>query len=118
MISFLKGVLKGLYYVLFFPLGLLAIAFYAIFGIGVFIYRFGKLIYLFFSGRNLKTELKEDEEVRRIIEANTPKEENKDDQPMSLYPSDSQMYDTEYISPTFEDKKIEEESAQEGEENE
>ena len=37
---------------------------------GVFIYRFIKLIYLFFTGRNLKNELKEDEEVRKILEAN------------------------------------------------
>ena len=104
MISFLKGIGKGLFYVLFLPFGLISIALYAIFGVFVFIYRFIKLIYLFFSGRNLKTELKEDEEVRKIMETNKPVEEKPEEPSMSLYPRDSEMYKTEYVSPTFEDK--------------
>lgn len=119
MISFLKGVLKGILYVLFLPIGLISILFYAVFGIGVFIYRFGKLIYLFFTGRNLKNELPEDEEVRKILEANKP-EEKTEEPAMSLYPSDSEMYQTEYVSPTFEDKKVEEQPSEveKGESNE
>lgn len=109
MLSFLKGVLKGLLYVLFFPIGLIGIALYAVFGVGVFIYRFIKLIYLFFTGRNLKNELKEDEEVRKILEANKPEEESKEEIAMTLYPSDSEIYKTDnYISPNFEEKKQEE----------
>ena len=119
MLSFLKGVLKGLLYVLFFPIGLLAIAIYAIFGVGVFIYRFGKLIYLFFTGRNLKNELKEDEEVRKILEANKPQEEKKEEIAMSLYPSDSELYNTNgYVSPNFEEKKEEQTESSEIKEEE
>lgn len=119
MISFLKSILKGLLYVLFFPFGLLAIVIYGVFGIFVFIYRIIKLAYLFFSGRNLKNELDEDEEIRKILEANKPKEEESEpvDPSMSLYPSDSDLYKVDYVSPTFEDKKeetlIEEENKEE-----
>ena len=119
MLSFLKGVLKGLLYVLFLPVGLLGIALYAIFGVGVFIYRFGKLIYLFFTGRNLKNELKEDEEVRKILDANKPVEEKKEEIAMSLYPSDSELYNTDgYVSPNFEEKKESEEVQEIKEEDE
>ena len=105
MLSFLKGLL----YVLFFPVGLLGIALYAVFGVGVFIYRFIKLIYLFFTGRNLKNELKEDEEVRKILEANKQVEESKKEIAMTLYPSDSELYNTDgYVSPNFDENKEEE----------
>lgn len=119
MISFLKSILKGLLYVSFFPFGLLAIVIYGVFGIFVFIYRIIKLTYLFFTGRNLKNELDEDEEIRKILEANKPKEEESEpvDPSMSLYPSDSDLYKVDYVSPTFEDKKeetlIEEENKEE-----
>lgn len=110
MITFFKGLLKGLFYVLFFPIGLLGICLYGVFGIFVFIYRLIKITFLFFTGRNLKTELQEDEEVKKILEAN--KEEPKKDtvEPaLYLYPSDQEMYNVEgYVSPTFEDKKEEE----------
>ena len=119
MISFLKTVLKGLTYVLFFPLGLIGIALYAVFGIFVFIYQFGKFVYLFFTGRNFKNELPEDIEARKIIEANKPKESS-EESAMSLYPSDSDMYKEEYVSPTFpqEEKKEEITDSKEGEEHE
>lgn len=101
----LKGFLKGLLYVLFFPIGLLGIILYGVFGVFVFIYRFIKLIYLFFTGRNLKNELPEDEEVKKVLEANKPSEESKEEIQMTLYPSDSEMYGTDYVSPTFESEK-------------
>lgn len=108
MISFLKGLLKGFLYVLFFPFGLVCIALYAVFGIFVFIFQFIKLIYLFFTGRSFKNELKEDIEVKSIIEANTNKEEETKEPAISLYPSDSDLYKTEYTSPTFGNDKREE----------
>lgn len=108
MISFLKGILKGLFYVIFFPLGLIAISLYAIFGIFVFIYRLIKLTILFFTGRNLKNELPEDEEVRKILEKNSGNEEKHDEPVLNLYPSDQEIYKTdEYVSPTFDEKKDE-----------
>lgn len=115
MVTFFKGLLKGLLYILFFPIGLLGICLYAVFGIFVFIYRLIKITILFFTGRNLKTELHEDEEVKKILEAN--KEEPKQDtvEPvLNLYPSDQEMYNVDnYISPTFEDKKEEETKVEE-----
>lgn len=113
MLSFLKGLLKGFMYVLFLPLGVLGISLYMVFGVFVFLYRFGKLIYLFFTGRTLKNELKEDVEVKKLLENKPEEEEETDSEPaLSLYPSDSDMYKTDYISPTFEEKKeVEEQSS-------
>ena len=109
MISFIKGILKGLVYVVFLPFGLLAICLYAIFGVFVFIYRLIKLAILFFTGRNLKNELPEDEEVKKILEGKN-EEEQSQEPTLNLYPSDQEMYNTnEYISPSFEESKIEEE---------
>ena len=107
MISFLKGILKGLFYVLFFPLGIIAICLYAVFGVFVFIYRLIRLAVLFFTGRNLKNELPEDEEVKKILEGENKQEEEKPVEPvLNVYPSDQEMYNTSgYISPTFEEKK-------------
>lgn len=116
MISFLKTVLKGLTYVLFLPLGLIGISLYAVFGIFVFIYQFGKFIYLFFTGRSFKSELEEDVEARKIIEANKPKDNSVEGSGMSLYPSDSDMYKEEYVSPTFPEKSNEETPVEENKE--
>lgn len=110
MITFFKGLLKGLFYILFFPMGLLGICLYAVFGIFVFIYRLIKITILFFTGRNLKTELQEDEEVKKILGGNK-EEQSKDtvEPALNLYPSDQEMYNVDgYVSPTFEDKKEEE----------
>ena len=120
MISILKSVVKGLFYVLFFPIGLLAILLYAIFGIFVFIYRLIKLTILFFTGRNLTNELPEDEEVKKILESNNSKEEKATENVFNVYPSDNDMYKTnEYVSPTFDNKKEDEPSLlEEGEKDE
>lgn len=119
MVTFFKGLLKGLLYILFFPIGLLGICLYAVFGIFVFIYRLIKITILFFTGRNLKTELQEDEDVKKILEVN--KEETKQDtvEPvLNLYPSDQEMYNVDnYISPAFEDKKEEETKIEESDNN-
>ena len=106
MASIFKNIAKGLLYVVMFPLGLLAIAGYAVFGIFVFFFQFVRLIILFFTGRNLTSDLPEDVEAKRIIEANKPKEE--EESPLSLYPSDSALYGSEYVSPTFDNQEKEE----------
>ena len=110
MASFFKNFAKGLLYVLLFPFGLLAIALYAVFGIFVFFFQFVRLIILFFTGRNLSSDLPEDIEAKRIIEANKPKEE--EESPLSLYPSDSIVYGSGYVNPSLDqetDTEIEEE---------
>ena len=108
MVSVFKNIGKGCLYVIALPLGVLAIAGYAVFGVFVFFFQFVRLIYLFFTGRNLRSDLPEDVKAREIIEANKPKEEEKDES-LSLYPSDSIVYSGGYQSPTFEDEKKEEE---------
>ena len=106
MASDFKSIAKGLLYVVFFPLGLVAIALYAIFGIFVFFFQFVKWVFLFFTGRNLYSDLPEDVEAKRLMEASKPKED--EESPLSLYPSDSSMYGSDYVSPTFNDEGKEE----------
>ena len=78
---------------------------YGVFGIFVFIYQFFKLIFLFFTGRNLQSDLPEDIEVKKIIEMKNPKTEENKGLSMSVYPSDSIVYGSGYTSPIVEDKK-------------
>ena len=68
--NFFKSLAKGLLYFLAFPGIIIAVSVYAVFGVFVFLYQFGKLIYLFFTGRTLFTDLEEDQQVKAIIEAN------------------------------------------------
>lgn len=125
MANFFKGLAKGLLYVLFFPFGIVAILLYGVFGIFVFVFQFFKLIFLFFTGRNLQSDLPEDIEVKKIIEMKSGKvEEEKKDLSMSLYPSDSIVYGGGYVSPVTEDKeeasndeKSDDEVEREGEED-
>ena len=105
MASFFKNLGKGLLYVLIFPLGLIAIALYAVFGIFVFFFQFIRLIILFFTGRSLTSDLPEDIEAKKIIEANKPKEE--EESPLSLYPSDSIVYGSGYVHPSLDKEEKE-----------
>ena len=99
MSNFFKSFGKGLLYVVLFPFILVGIVLYAVFGLFVFIFQLFKLIYLFFTGRTLNSDLEEDIAAKAILEkANNPeKEEVKNDQ-LSLYPSDSPIYTTDYKS--------------------
>ena len=49
-----------------FPGLVVAIALYAVFGLIVFIFQFFKLIFLFFTGRNLFSDLPEDIELKAL----------------------------------------------------
>ena len=113
MSNFFKSFGKGLLYVVLFPFILVGIVLYAVFGLFVFIFQFFKLIYLFFTGRTLNSDLEEDIAAKAILEkSNNPeKEDTKNDQ-LSLYPSDSPMYTTDYKSP-FESKEEPEEEPEE-----
>ena len=62
----LKSIAKGLGYFFLFPILVIAIALYAVAGFFVIIYQFIKMIYLFFTGRNLFGDLPEDVEVKRL----------------------------------------------------
>ena len=118
MASFFKSFAKGLLYVLLFPFGLIAIALYAVFGVFVFFFQFVRLIILFFTGRNLSSDLPEDIEAKKIIEANNPKDEEEEESPLSLYPSDSIVYGSGYVNPSLDqDTDTEEENREEENEN-
>ena len=110
--SVFKNIGKGIGYFFMFPGLLIAIAIYAVFGLIVFIFQFFKLIFLFFTGRNLFSDLPEDIELK-ALQNKTPEEEHveeekKEENPLSLYPSDSIVYGSGYSSPAFSDKKEEE----------
>ena len=66
------------------------------------------MIVIFFSGRTLGGDLEEDIKAKAILGELKLEEEEKEENPLSLYPSDSPVYGTGYSSPLFEDKKVEE----------
>ena len=100
MASMFKGIGKGCLYVLMFPLGIIAIALFAVYGVFVFFYQLVRLLILFFTGRNLNSDLPEDIEAKRILGR---ERENKD---LSLFPSDSIVYDTEgYSAPIYKEEE-------------
>lgn len=103
MSSFFKNFGKGLLYVVLFPFIIAGIAFYAVFGLFVFIFQLIKLIYLFFTGRTLYSDLEEDIAAKAILEKQNPDpvketEQKSDNNPLSLYPSDSPVYTSDYSS--------------------
>ena len=111
MNTIFKSIGKGIGYFFLFPGLLIAIAIYAAFGLIVFIFQFFKLIFLFFTGRNLFSDLPEHIELKAMQSKNVPEEEpveeKKEENPLSLYPSDSVVYGSGYSSPAFSDKKEE-----------
>lgn len=111
MNTIFKSIGKGIGYFFLFPGLLIAIAIYAVFGLIVFIFQFFKLIFLFFTGRNLFSDLPEDIELKAMQSKSVPEEEpveeKKEENPLSLYPSDSVVYGSGYSSPAFADKKEE-----------
>ena len=70
----LKSIAKGLGYFFLFPILVIAIALYAVAGFFVIVYQFIKMIYLFFTGRNLFGDLPEDVEVKRLKAINNTEE--------------------------------------------
>ena len=108
-----KGIGKGIGYFFAFPGLLIAIAIYSVFGLIVFVFQFFKLIILFFTGRNLFSDLPEDIELKAKLTKDEPKEEeNKEEvkekeNPLSLYPSDSPVYGSGYSSPLFNKEREE-----------
>lgn len=104
--NFFKNLGKGIGYFFAFPGLIIAIALYAVVGIFVFIFQFFKLIFLFFTGRTLSSDLPEDIELKNL--QNKPVEEEKEqDNQLSLYPSDSIVYSSDYSSPVAEEKNEE-----------
>ena len=115
MTNFFKGFGKGLLYVLLFPFIIVGIVLYAVFGLFVFIFQLFKLIYLFFTGRTLYSDLEEDIAAKAVLEKEqnpAPEKDVVNNDQLSLYPSDSPIYTSNYSSP-FEVKKEETEKVAE-----
>lgn len=107
MSNVFKSIGKGILYFFLFPVIVLAIAIYAVVGLGVFIFQFVKMIILFFSGRNLNSDLDEDIKAKSIL-GELQVDEEKEESPLSLYPSDSPVYGSGYSSPLFPEQSKEE----------
>ena len=118
MANFFKNFGKGLLYVIFFPFIIVGIVLYAVFGLFVFVFQFFKLIYLFFTGRTLFSDFEEDIAAKAILaKAENPVPEEPRNDQLSLYPSDSPVYTSEYRSPFESQKEPEKEVEKEYEED-
>ena len=103
--NFFKSLAKGLLYFLAFPGIIIAVSVYAVFGVFVFLYQFGELIYLFFTGRTLFTDLEEDRQVKAIIEANKIDVNQAEEVKETADPFLSPIYGSDYVSPVVESKE-------------
>ena len=117
MSALFKSFGKGLLYVVIFPALVVGIAIYAVFGLFVFIFQLGKLVYLFFTGRTLFSDLEEDIAAKAKLSVGKEVEEKKEPE-LSLYPSDSPMYSSGYVSPTFDEKEKPDSDIEEDEDEE
>ena len=114
MVNFFKNFGKGILYVILFPLILVVVCLYSVFGIFVFFFQFVKMIILFFSGRTLFSDFEEDIAAKAILKQMSPSldqddndEKEEENNQLSLYPSDSSVYGSEYSSSFMEQKKEE-----------
>lgn len=106
--KFIKTIGKGVMYIFLCPLLLFIIAVFSVVGLFIFIFLCFKSIFLFFYGKTIFSDLPEDVEARGILNSKiennqspvqdieTPVEEAQEATPLSLYPSDSNMYKSEY----------------------
>ena len=70
MVGLLKGLGKGILYILAFPFFILAIALYGVYGLLLFLYTLVKMIFYFFTGKSVFADLPEDRMAKAIL---TPK---------------------------------------------
>ena len=103
MANVFKNIGKGIGYFFLFPILIIAIAVYSVFGLLVFIFQLFKLIFLFFTGRTLFSDLPEDIELKALLnttaDSTSPTEEKKEEQPQYVYQTAA------YVSPAFDKKE-------------
>lgn len=98
----LKSLLKGLLYIISFPFIITGIVIAAVIALFIFIFQFFKLIYLFFTGRTLFSDLEEDIKAKQLLgelPKDTP-EIKKEDNPYSIYPTEDTLFNGEYPLPS------------------
>ena len=106
MKKFFTGIGKAILYVLGCPFLLVGIALAAVVSLFIFLFQFGKFIYLFFTGRSLFKDFEEDKKAQEILAQNCV-DNSIENSALNLYPSDSPVYGSDYSSPVFDDKKEE-----------
>lgn len=104
--KFFKACGKGLLCVIACPFIIVLVCGYAAVGFAIFFFLIFKSIILFFKGRTIFSDLPEDIEAKKIIRDQMEKNENSinpiqetqnnENGPLSLYPSDSNMYKSEF----------------------
>lgn len=110
MTNIFKSIGKGFLYVLLFPIIIIGVVLYGVFGLIVFLFQFIKSIIYYFKGKSIDKNFKEDLQAEAILKRNRHSEEDdedekKDEKPLSLYPSDSIVYGSGYSSPVLDDEK-------------
>mgnify|MGYP003301517078 CR=1 FL=1 len=107
MTKFFKGIGKGILYIIGFPFLIVGLALATVVSLVIFFCQFGKLIFLFFTGRNLFSDLDEDIKAKAILERESILNERAaaPQDPMSLYPSNAPVYGSGYSSPIMEEPK-------------
>ena len=106
----IKSIGKGIGYFFLFPLLIVAITLWAIVGFFVFLYQLFKSIWLFFSGRNLFSDLPEDEEVKKLKSMNAPKEEEESNEEETDSLASNVVYGSGYSSPYGNEEESKEET--------
>ena len=107
--GFLKRIGMSILYVILFPVIIVGICVYGVVGIIIYFIQLVRIVILFFSGKTIYSDTEEDIAARAILNPTKPEEENKEEAPsqLSLYPSDSPVYTSNYASPFVEEKKSE-----------
>lgn len=120
MVSFFKACGKGVLYIIIFPFAIALVCVYGVVGVLIFAFLIIKSILLFFKGQTIFSDLPEDIEAKRILaerearlvqskeetmERVQPSVDNNAG-PLSLYPSDSNMYKSEFQHPSIEPEPI------------
>ena len=80
MANFFKKFGQGILYVITFPVFLIILALFAVYGLVLLVVQFIKMIFNFFTGRSIHGELPEDVEARKILHKNDPVEQNEQKQ--------------------------------------
>lgn len=75
MANFFKKFGQGILYVITFPIYIIILAIFAVYGLFLLIIQFFKMIFNFFTGRSIHGELPEDVEARKILHKNDHVEE-------------------------------------------
>jgi len=107
MSKFFKGIGKAILYVFSFPFLMVGLSIACVICLFIFIFQLGKLIFLFFTGRNLFSDLDEDIKAKEILTAqNQPvaPQAQRIDQSLNIYPTDSSYYTSSFMPPVSNDQ--------------